>query len=72
MDRRAPSIILAAALATALAVPTAAAAAPQPDHDQGMLAAVARHLELGGHYPQALSVHSHARDAGRRSGGTGC
>lgn len=48
MDRRVHSGILAAALVTALAVP--AAASTQEDqgmqHDKGMLAAVARHLDL--------------------------
>jgi streptogrisin C len=47
MDRRVHSGILAAALVTALAAPTASAAAsPREVHEEGMLAAVQRHLDL--------------------------
>jgi DNA-binding SARP family transcriptional activator/tetratricopeptide (TPR) repeat protein len=39
-----------------------------PDHATRMSAVLSRYLEDGGHFPEAITVHTHARDVARRVG----
>jgi len=51
-----------------VAVSTYAAAGGWPSHATGLTGTLYRYLETGGHYPDAITIHSAARQAARRTG----
>jgi DNA-binding SARP family transcriptional activator/Tfp pilus assembly protein PilF len=55
-------------LATLVAVTGHAAGHGWPAHATRLDATLFRHFDHGGHYPEALTIHSHARAAARRAG----
>ena len=54
--------------AVLVAVSTHAAAGGWPAHATGLAGTLYRYLETGGHYPDAITIHSAARQAARRTG----
>jgi DNA-binding SARP family transcriptional activator/tetratricopeptide (TPR) repeat protein len=54
--------------ATLTAVVTYTAEHGWPGHATRLATTVARYLDYGGHYPEAISIHTHARHAARDSG----
>jgi DNA-binding SARP family transcriptional activator/Tfp pilus assembly protein PilF len=54
--------------ANLVAIATHAATSGLPGHAAGLSATLARYLETGGHAPEALIIHGHARDAASRAG----
>ena len=54
--------------AVLVAVSTHAAAGGWPAHATGLAGTLYRYLETGGHYPDAITIHSAARRAARRTG----
>ena len=51
-----------------VAVTVCAAGLGWSDHATSLSAILARYLENSGHFPEAITVHRHARDAARRAG----
>jgi DNA-binding SARP family transcriptional activator/tetratricopeptide (TPR) repeat protein len=51
-----------------VAVATHAAEHGWPGHATRLAGSVFRYLDAGGHYPEAVTIHGHARRAARRSG----
>ncbi len=54
--------------AVLVAVSTHAATGGWPAHATGLAGTLYRYLETGGHYPDAITIHSAARQAARRTG----
>jgi DNA-binding SARP family transcriptional activator/Tfp pilus assembly protein PilF len=54
--------------ANLVAIVVQAATDGSPGHAAGLSATLSRYLETGGHAPEALVIHGHARDAARRAG----
>ncbi len=54
--------------ANLVAIVTYAASSDWPGHAARLSATLSRYLETGGHAPEAMIIHGHARDAARRSG----
>jgi DNA-binding SARP family transcriptional activator/Tfp pilus assembly protein PilF len=54
--------------ATLVAATVHAASHDWPGQATRLSAILFRYLDVGGHYPEAIIVHSHARDAARRAG----
>ncbi len=54
--------------AVLVAVSTHAAAGGSPAHATALAGTLYRYLETGGHYPDAITIHSAARQAARRTG----
>ena len=54
--------------AVLVAVSARASAQGWPAHATGLAGTVYRYLETGGHYPDAITIHSAARHAARRAG----
>ena len=54
--------------AVLVAVSTYAEAGAWPAHAIGLAVTLYRYLETGGHYPDAITIHSAARQAARRTG----
>ena len=54
--------------AVLVAVSTYAATGGSPAHATGLAGTLYRYLETGGHYPDAITIHSAARQAARRAG----
>jgi DNA-binding SARP family transcriptional activator/tetratricopeptide (TPR) repeat protein len=54
--------------ATLVAVTVHAAGHAWPAHAGGLSDTLFRHLETGGHYPEALTIHGHARAAAQQTG----
>jgi tetratricopeptide (TPR) repeat protein/transcriptional regulator with XRE-family HTH domain len=54
--------------ATLVAVTVHAAGHGWPGHATRLAATLYRYLDAGGHYPEALTIHSHARAAAQRAG----
>jgi DNA-binding SARP family transcriptional activator/Tfp pilus assembly protein PilF len=54
--------------ATLVAVTVHTAGQGWPSHATRLAATVFRYLDAGSHYPEAITIHTHARDAARRTG----
>lgn len=54
--------------ANLVAVCVHAAASGWPGHATDLSATLARYLDNGGHFPEAVTIHTHARDIARRTG----
>jgi DNA-binding SARP family transcriptional activator/Tfp pilus assembly protein PilF len=67
-DPVAASVWLDAERATLVAGVVHAASHDWPAHAARLSAILFRYLDVGGHYAEAIIVHSHARDAARRAG----
>ena len=68
VDPAAARAWLDAERAVLVAVSTHAAAGGSPAHATGLAGTLYRYLETGGHYPDAITIHSAAREAARRIG----
>jgi tetratricopeptide (TPR) repeat protein len=67
-DPAAAGAWLDAQRANLVAVCVHAAASGWPGHATDLSATLARYLDNGGHFPEAVTIHTHARDIARRTG----